>query len=202
MAARQHGRVSREQLRALGVDRNRVARWLRDGRLRRVHQGVYAVGHAAPSLRGDYMAAVLACGDGAALSHHADAHLLGLLRGAPPPPEVTLPTTGARRHPGIVIHRVKALHPLDVAVLDAIPITTVPRVLLDLAPRLSSSALARACHEAWIRHRTSPQQVESCIARNPRKPGVARLRRALGADVTLSALEDGFLDLLDAHRLP
>lgn len=201
MAGRQHGRVSREQLLAAGVDPPRIQRWLRDGRLRRVHHGVYAVGHGAPSLHGDYMAAVLACGDGAVLSHRAGAHLLRVLPGAPPP-EVTVPTTAARRRPGIAVHRVKALHSLDIAKLDRIPITIVPRVLLDLAPRLTPAELARACHEAWVRHRTTRQHIEACIARNPRKPGAHRLRQALGADVTLSALEDGFLDLLDAHGLP
>src|SRR4051794_18198072 len=63
-------------------------------------------------------------------------------------------------------------------------------------PAWDLRSLARACHEAWVRHRTAPRQVESCIARNPHKPGAAKLRRALGADVTLSALEDGFLALL------
>jgi len=167
-----------------------------------VHIGVYAVGHAAPSLRGDYMAAVLAGGEGAVVSHRAAAHLLRLGSGAPPPPEVTVPTTAWRRRPGVVIHRVAELHVLDASTLDGIPITIVPRTLLDLAPRLAPAELARACHEAWIHHRTTPHQIEACIARNPRKPGARKLRRALGADVTLSALEDGFLALLDAHELP
>jgi hypothetical protein len=64
-AGRQHGRVSREQLLALGVDGKRIERWLADGRLRRVHRGVYAVGHIAPSTDAEYIAAVLACGMGA-----------------------------------------------------------------------------------------------------------------------------------------
>jgi hypothetical protein len=190
IATAQHGRITAAQLLDAGVDRDRIKHWVADGRLRRVHTGVYAVGHAAPSADGDYMAAVLAGGEGAVLSHRAAAHLLRLLPGAPPPPEVTVPTTAHRRRPGIVIHRVKQLHPLDASSLDGIPVTTVPRVLLDLAPRLAPALLARAGHEAWIRHRTGPQHVESCIARNPRKPGAAKLRRALGADVTLSVLED------------
>ena len=66
IAARQHGRISHEQLLAAGVSRRQVERWLEDGRLRRVHKGVYALGHAAPSVDGDYMAAVLAGGAGAA----------------------------------------------------------------------------------------------------------------------------------------
>lgn len=201
VATRQHGRVSREQLLAVGVDRDRIKRWLGDGRLRRVHHGVYAVGHTAPSLHGDLMAAVLACGEGSILSHASAAHLFGILRTRPRRLEVTVPTTGGRSRPGIVIHRVARLDPLDATSLHRIPIATIPRVLMDLAPRLSPPELARLCHEAWIQ-RTTPSHVEACIARNPRKPGIPRLRRALGADVTLSELEDGFVDLLDKHGLP
>jgi hypothetical protein len=198
----QHGRVSRAQLLALGVDRKRIDRRLADGRLRTVHRGVYAVGHAAPSPYGDYMAAVLACGDNAVLSHRPAAYVMRLRAGRPPPPEVTVATTADRRRPGIVIHRVKALHVLDASTLDGIRITTVPRILLDLAPATTLTQLTRLCHEAWVRHDCGPDTIEACIARNPRKPGATKLRRALGSDVTLSNLEDGFLELLERHNLP
>jgi hypothetical protein len=201
-AANQHGRISARQLREVGVDKFCAHRWLADGRLHRVHVGVYAVGHRAPSALANYMAAVLASGDGAKLSHAPCSHLLKLQRGAPPPPEVTVPTTAHRRRPGIVIHRVRALAQQDVAELHGIPITTVPRTLLDLAPRLSPAQLARACHEAWVQHETTPAMVTACIARNPHKPGATKLRSALEADVTLSDLESGFVDLLRAHDLP
>ena len=203
IAGRQHGRVTRRQLLAAGIDANRIKRWLADGRLRHVHYGVYAVGHVAPSMHGDYRGAVLAGGGGAKLSHAPAAHVFKVTRGKrPPPPEITVPTTAHRRRPGIVIHRVKALHPYDVTVHEGIPITSVPRVLLDMAPRLSPAKLGRACHEAWVHHHTTPAHVEACIARNPNKPGIAKLRHALGSDVTLSDLEDAFLALLDSHGLP
>jgi len=201
LAHRQHGRVSREQLLVAGIDRNRITRWIADGRLRRVHHGVYAVGHRAPSMLGDYMAAVLASGRDAVLSHLPVAYMMRTIAAAsPPPPEVTIPDSKSRRRPGITIHR-SQLHSLDVAVLNGIPITILPRVLLDLAPRLTSDELGRACHEAWVRHRTRPRHIEPCIARNPHKPGAAKLRRALGSDITLSMLEDGFLELLSAYGL-
>jgi predicted transcriptional regulator of viral defense system len=165
--------VSREQLPALGVDGKRIERWLADGRLRRVHRSVYAVGHDAPSVLGEYIAAVLACGEGAVLSHRAAAYKLALLRGAPPPPEVTVPTTAHRGRPGVVVHRVKALHVFDASTLDGIAITTVPRTLLDLAPTTTLTQLTRLCHVAWVRHDCGPDKTEACIARNPRKPGAA-----------------------------
>jgi hypothetical protein len=96
-----------------------------------VHRGVYVVGHRAPSLDGELMAAVLASGKRAVASHRSAAHRLGIVPAAPALPEVTAATTAPRRRPGIFIHRVRALPSLDAAVVYGIPITTVPRTLLD-----------------------------------------------------------------------
>lgn len=83
-----------------------------------------------------------------------------------------------------MIHRVKTLHVLDASTLDNIPITPVPRILLDLAPSTPPNRLTRMCHEAWVRHRAGPQQIERCIARNPRKPGrYHATRQAFESDV-------------------
>ncbi len=202
LAGRQHGRVTWRQLVAAGVDRHTIQRWLRDGRLRPLHRGVYAVGHLARSVQADYMAAVLACGDGAVLSHGPAAHLLRLTRGSAPPPEVTVTTGAGRGRRGIVVHRVAALDARDVTSFSGIAIAGVPRALLDIAPGLGPAELSRACHEAWIHHGTTPADIERCIARNPHRPAIAKLRRAAGSDVTLSALEGGFLKLLAEHRLP
>jgi hypothetical protein len=201
LANRQHGRVSWRQLVDERIPAAQIQRWLEDGRLRPVHHGVYAVGHTAPSLFGDLMAAVLACGDGSAVSHASGAQLLSVARVVPRRPEITVPTTAGRRRPGIVVHRVATLPARDVCTHHGIAVTTVPRVLLDLAPRLAPADLARACHEAWVHHRVRPAAIEACIARNPAKKGAAKLRRALGSDVTLSMLEDAFLVLLKAHGL-
>ena len=135
------------------------------------------------------------------MSHRAAAHLLGLWRGAPPAAEVTIAVDNGRRRPGVRIHRA-SLHPLDVSILEGIPITTVPRILLDLAPRESPERLTRMCHEAWVHHRTTPAHIDATIARNPHKPGAAKLRKAQGADVLLSELERGFKALLRTHGLP
>jgi hypothetical protein len=201
LAAQQHGRITCEQLPAAGVDRDRIKRWVADGRLRREHRGVYALGHPSREPKAVYMSAVLASGSDVALSHRPVGYLRRVFRGTAPRPEVTTSAASGRKRPGIRIHR-SALHPLDVETFEGIRVTTLPRMLLDLAPRLSPEQLSRACHEAWIRHGTRPQMVEACIARNPRKPGAEKLIRAMLADVTLSVLEDAFVALLRTYRLP
>lgn len=190
------------QLLECGVERDRIKRWVADGRLRREHVGVYTLGHPDESPRGVYRSAVLAAGSGAVLSHRSAAYLLRLVRRLPATdPEVTIPVDNGRRRAGVCIHR-SPLPALDVSILVGIPITTVPRTLLDLAPSTAPAQLTRMCHEAWVHHRTGPDHIGACIARNPRKPGAAKLRRALGADVTLSELESRFVALLCQHGLP
>lgn len=201
-ASRQHGRISHAQLLSLGVDRSRIKRWCADGRLRPVHRGVYAVGHLAPSLLGDLMAAVLACGDEARASHRSTLHARGILKDRPAKPEVSVPTAGGRRQPRIVVHRRATFAPGDTMTFEGIRMTSVARALLDAAPALDPDVLCQACHEAWVRCRVSPLQIETCIARNPTKPGAAKLLRACRSDVTLSELERGFLGLLRRHGLP
>ena len=201
IAGRQHGRISHAQLLAAGVDRDRIKRWRADGRLRPVYRQVYAVGHAATFPLADLIAAVLACGAGARASHRSVLHARGVLKHAPPKPEVSVPSPGGRRQGHIMVHRA-ALFPVgDTVTYERIAMTTIARALLDVAPLLDPSELCRACHEAWIR-RVSPAQIEACIARNPTKRGAAKLRRAYGADATLSELEKGFVRLLDGHGLP
>lgn len=202
IADRQHGRVTWAQIVAAGVTPKQATAWCRDGILRREHRGVYAVGHGAPSRLGDLKAAELTGGADGAVSHACSGCLLRLIAVWPARPEITVPGLGGRRRPGIVIHRVRTLPALDLFVYRGIRTTAVPRTLLDLAPRLSLAGLTTACHEAWVHHRTTPHHIEACIARNPHKPGAAKLRRALGSDATLSALEDGFLELLARHDLP
>ena len=202
IAGRQHGRISHAQLLDVGVGLDRIKRWRADGRLRRVYRGVYAVGHAAPSLYADLMGAVLAGGRGAVVSHRSAAHALGLVRVRPRLPEISVPAPGGRSQRRVVVHRAQLLTPGDSTNLERIPMTSVPRVLLDLAPALTPPELCRAAHEGWVRHGTTPARVKACIARNPTKKGGPKLLRAIGSDVTLSDLEDGFLELLARHDLP
>lgn len=202
IATRQHGRVTTKQLRKEGVDRSRVTRWVRDGRLKHEHEGVFAVGHQAPSVLGILMSAVLACGDRAAASWFSMAHLYGLIKVRPELPHVSVPTTNGLDRPEISIHRVRALPDAHLTTWFGIPATTVARVLLDIAPRLGLTDLTTACHEAWIRHKVGPPQIESCIELTPRQKGIKKLRVAYGADAVLSVLEKEFVKLLIKHKIP
>jgi hypothetical protein len=202
IAGRAHGVVTRKTLLGKGVSPQRIRRRLQRGSLIAVHPGVYRVGHQAPSTEARYLAAVLACGEGALLSTRAAAYLWGLLKGSPPPAEVLAPTE--RRIEGVRTHRARPFYPEHATKRHGIPVTTVPRTLVDLARVLPEAALARACHEAEVLHRTAPDHVESVLARLPNSPGARTLRRILHGDVrvALSRLEEAFLARLFDARLP
>jgi Transcriptional regulator, AbiEi antitoxin len=204
MAVAQHGVVTRVQLFQAGVTRNEIASRLRRGDLIRVHRSVYRVGHRAPSVEATYLAAVFAAGEGALLSGLAAGYPLGILKGSPPIPEVTARTE--RRIEGVRTHRCRFLNAHDATLVRGIPVTTVPRTLVDIAAELAAEALARACHEAGVRHRTTPAQVEAVLVQRPNILGARKLRRVIHGDVnvTLSKLEAVFLNLVreDGLSLP
>jgi very-short-patch-repair endonuclease len=199
MAARSHGVVTRAQLLAAGVTNEEIRQRMCNGSLQRVHRGVYRVGHRARSVEATFLAAVWACGDGAVLSGRAAAHLWGLIKGRASRPEVTAPTK--RRVQGVVTRRQKDI---ERTTHRGIPVTTVPRTLVDLAAHLPLDALARACHEAGVKYETTPAQVEAVLRKRPRVRGAGRLRAVTSGDVrvTLSVLERTFLRRLRQAGLP
>jgi hypothetical protein len=197
-----HGVVTREQLLSAGVTRERIDGRLRKGALIREHRGVYRVGHRARSVEARYLAAVLACGDRALLSGRAAGWLYEILRGRVPPPEVTAPTE--RRLKGVRTKRSRGIETKDATTWKGIPVTTVPRTLVDLSSLLSLDALARACHEAGVKYGTTPRHIEAVLARRPNSPGAGKLRRVMWGDVpvALSELERRFHQLLEQAGLP
>jgi hypothetical protein len=201
IARRQHGVVTRKQLLAAGISRAEIRRRLLKKALLREHPGVYRVGHRAPSIEARYLAAVLACGDGAVLSGGAAGYLWGLLKGTAPPPEVTAPTR--RRVRGVRTRHARSGE-IEGTTRHGIPITTVPRTLVDLSSLLSLQDLARACHEAGVLHRTTPRQVEQVLMKRPNTAGAKQLRKVMHGEVqvTLSALERRFLERLKEAALP
>jgi predicted transcriptional regulator of viral defense system len=168
LAARQHGVVSRRQLILLGVGPRTVEERVKRGAWHRVHVGVYAVGHSGLNEEGRWMAAVLACGCEAVLSHRSAGRCWSMLAHAPALPEVTRPSR-FRARPGIVARR-SAL-PLDeVAIVDGIPVTSVSRTLLDLAV-LTRPQMERALNEAEVRRLTDELSVPDLLERYPRRRG-------------------------------
>jgi hypothetical protein len=174
IARGQHGNVTHVQLRRAGLSRHEIAHRLAVGALLRIYRGVYRVGHAAPSVEADYMGAVLACGDGAALCELAAAHLLGIVIGKAPAAEVV--TRGERRVAGLRTRRSRGLGRSDVTRWRGIPVTTPARTLVDLAAHMSLDELAEACHLAGVRHHTTPRQVKAVLARRTNAPGAAKFR--------------------------
>lgn len=201
LATRQHGVVAWFQLRAAGISRGCVDFRLAERRLHLVHRGVYAVGHRALSPEGRLLAAVLALGPNAVLSHRSAAEHWGLLRGTASATHVTVPGRGtlARRR-GIIVHRTA-----DVAreTLGAIPVTPVARTLLDLAATTPLRTLNRAIERAEVLQLFDLGALEPLLAE--RRPGVRALRAALAVyddAPTRSELERRFLELCDEHGLP
>jgi predicted transcriptional regulator of viral defense system len=202
IAGRRHGVVTRAQLLAAGVSAKAIERRLGKGALIREFPGVYRVGHAAPSAHASLLAAVYACGEGAFLSGRSAAWLLGLVRRRPAHPEVTTP--GERTIRGVTTRRSRAMDRRETTSCHGIPVTTVARTLVDLAATMSPAELARAVHEAGIKHGIGPDDVESVLDRRRTAKGSAALRAVLRGDegVVLSRLERAFLELLRRHHLP
>jgi very-short-patch-repair endonuclease len=149
IATNQYGVVSRDQLRSAGLSSTGVSRRIAVGRLHRIHRGVYAVGHPRLSNEGRWMAAVLACGDGAVLSHRSAAALWGIRRPPKGPVDVTIPgTAGRKSRAGIALHRSTTLIASSCTRRLGIPVTTPARTLADLPGLLSPAQLAAAIREA------------------------------------------------------
>jgi len=211
LAGRQHGVVGVRQLYALGLSQGQVRRRAAAGWLHRVHRGVYAVGHGCLTRRGHWMAAVLAYGAGAALSHQAAA-ALWRLRAEPAgtPVDVTIPTaSGCSSRPGIRLHRVGTLLPAEVSRCERIPVTTPARTILDLAAVLSRRQLERLIDEAERLRLCGATELEAIAAAHAARGavGAAALASVLrshtvGATLTRSELEERFLALCRGRGVP
>lgn len=149
------------------------------------------------------MAATLALGPGAVISHRSAAGLWGLTAGSGVVIEVTLPRN-ARNRSHIVVRR-SFVPPDERGVVEGIPVTSVPRTILDLAAVGSRRQVERALHEAEVRRLDDALSVVDLLRRYPRRPGSALLREVLarrGAGATINDFEDDFSALLERHGLP
>jgi very-short-patch-repair endonuclease len=184
IAARQHGVVSYAQLRAAGLHRNAISARIRAGRLHRLHRGVHAVGHANIAYEGRCMAAVLALGDRAVVSHRTAAGLWRLLPPDHEAVEVTLPSDAGRcARRGITIHRSATLTARITRRRSGIPVTNPARTLRDL-------------------RRTVPQPVFRQALRRALDLRLVRSDQIPEEDLARSELERVFLRLCRRHRFP
>jgi hypothetical protein len=155
LASRQHGVVSSEQLIRAGMTSSTISRRAREGWLHRIHQGAYALGTLDPTREGRWMAAVLACGEGAVLSHQSAAALWRLSPACPQLARVTVPgTNGRQTRKGIVVHRSTTLTSKETTLRHGIPVTTQTRTLADLGygPERTRSDLERLFLRICRRH--------------------------------------------------
>ena len=178
LAERQHGVVSRPQLLAAGVSRRRIDYRIAGGLLRPLHRGVYIIGAAASPLARD-VAACLACGPGAVISHRSAAALWGLV---PYPtkarPWVTVPSPVRRVHPGIEVRRA-TIASTDIRHHRGLPVTSPPRTILDLAPALELEQLESAVAEAQYRGLATGGELATQLDRNRGRPGSPALASIL-----------------------
>jgi predicted transcriptional regulator of viral defense system/very-short-patch-repair endonuclease len=204
LAARQHGVVTRAQLLALRLSRDAIAHRLATGRLHPVGRGVYAVGRPQLSRHGLWLAAVLACGPEAVLSHRSAAALWGIRSGGGRTIEVTVPPHVRRRRPGTTVYR-RALDAGDRTSMEGIPATTVHRTLLDLAPKLAREELEAAINAADKHDLTDPERLRAALDGYAGRPGASALRRILDRrtfTLTDSELERRFLPIARRAGLP
>jgi hypothetical protein len=206
LATRQGGVISREQLLALGVTGRAIAYWLASGRLYRVFRGVYALGHMAITEKGRLFAAVLACGNGAVLSHRSAATWRGIWRSERRLVDVTVLGRTRTGQDGIDLHRVRRLDPRDVSVHQGIPVTGIPRTLLDFAEVAPARHLKRLIEETDRQRLFDGKAVHELLARSPGRHGLKPLRVLLSDFAydphSRQELEARFFDLCKDAELP
>jgi hypothetical protein len=204
-AERQHGVVAHRQLSDMGLGDGLIQSRIDNGTLIPIHHGVFALGHRVLSRRARWMAAVIACGPGAALSHGSAAELWDVRR-AGWQPEVTRRSGGSPRR-GIRLHQTRMLEDAEITEKDGIPVTSIERTLLDMSARLDGRQAERALVAADRTGALRWDELSRLIERTPRRPGVPRLRRAaLAVDPAavhaISPLEVDFLSLCRQAGLP
>jgi very-short-patch-repair endonuclease len=219
LAAQQHGVVTLRQLYSLGYSDSQVRTRTSAGWLHSIHRGVFAVGRRPLPIEGYWMAAVLAGGQGALLSHHTAAELWRLRRPRcrttdrpgghlHPPIDITIPgRAGRRRRAGLVIHRAAGLRPEERTVHCRIPVTTPARTLLDLATSLPHRQLERAVDEAERLRLCTEENLDETVRAHVGRAGAGALRALLdehraGSTATRNDLEEAFLSLCRRHSLP
>jgi hypothetical protein len=203
VAARQHGVVKSRQL---GVGKATISEWVRTGRLHPRYRGVYAYGHSALSQKGEWMAALLAAGEGAVLSGMSAAALVRITKRTPREIDVLVPKP-RKAQAGFRVHICRNLDPRDVVVVDGIPVTTVARVLVDLTDDEDAEELANLIHEAAHWNKFDFDATVAAMGRANGRRNLKVLEEALrmhlrGSAGSRSRLEKRFRRLVVGAGLP
>lgn len=177
LAAKQHGVVSRKQMRLLGMSDDVIDHAVAVGRLHRVFRNAYAVGHPHANENSRLMAAVLACGQGAVISHRSAGALLGLLDEGPAVIDVIAPPSRGRKIDGIYLHRVRPPRREETGTCDGIPCTSPARTQVDLAGVVGEWTLRSAFERAARREMLDLAAIEASI--DPRRRGMKVLLKLI-----------------------
>jgi very-short-patch-repair endonuclease len=202
LATGQHWAIGRVQLLALGFTAADIRHRLAKGRLHRIWPGIYAVDRPDLTQEGLFVAAVLACGPGAVLSHLSAAILWGLIRVRARMIEVSVPLNRSPRRKGIKVHRRKAIAATR---HKNIPVTSPTQTLLDLALRLNAEQYERAVNEAANRDLIDPEELRAALETLGPQPGIRPLRQLLDRDTyvcTDTELEQRFVPIARRAGLP
>jgi very-short-patch-repair endonuclease len=199
VASRRRHLITRRELEAIGLSNGAITRRVAAGRLHRKYQGVYAVGRSDLPIEGELLAAALAIGEDAVLSHFAAAVLWGFWTKLPSSPIDVTVQRRVRSRKRIRVH-VAPTPRSDVTRCRSVPVTTPARTIVDLADILrSDKALRRTVHEAESMRLVSPARLRAQLERSPSQR-VAKLV-ATGRRPTRSELEDAVDELLTRNGL-
>ncbi len=176
LAVEQNGVVTLGQLEELGLANEAIVKRVSRGRLHRIHQTVYSLTPKLMTQRGRFMAAVLACGPDAVLSHRSAAYLWGFVDTWDEPIDVTAPNRRGRSPDGVSAHRDGSLLSIDKTLLHGIPCSSVARTLVDYAGVVPEWELRKAVSQAEVLGILDPAALRSVLHRCRGRRGVARLR--------------------------
>lgn len=203
IGSRQDNVIAREQLLAAGLGRGAIAHRLKARWMQRMHQGVYLLGPAPPTPMARARAAVMACGAGAVLSHRSAAEIFGLLPATRTATDVTVLARNPKPQPGIRLHRVAGLSRGELTSVRGIPVTSIARIICDLAATEAPREVERAFQEALYRDIVTDVAVAAVLQRKPGRKGAPVIRAMLrDPRMTRSDRERALLKLIDQAQLP
>lgn len=201
LADRQHGVVSRRQLRALGLSDPGISARAAACSLHPLFIGTFSVGHRVIGRQGRMLAAILACGEGAVLSHGSAAELIGLWDKRPVPVDIIVPRRAGRKIPDIRWHNVLRPTPAEIEVRNGMSCTTPARTLVDMAGNTGPASLRRLVEQAAVLRLLDVRAVDRVLARGRRR-GAPNLRAILDLWRTDDERRPRLRSLLEARLLP